>query len=194
MFEKLSNQIANMLVKNRIIQKNEFEIYRYGFEMLIYFIINISIILFISIIFNKTIQTIIFLICYCTLRQFTGGYHARNYTECTLTFVLMYLSTIFISNNIDIDKFNYIPVLIIIVSLMIINTIAPLDNRNKPITKIEKKYYKKITQIIVLVISTILILSIVFNIYTEYTMYSLFSITWVAILLILGLKQKNTIN
>lgn len=62
---------------NGIIEIDDFEIYRYGFETLIYFIVNISVALLIGIIFDRFIHTIVFLSCYCTLRQFTGGYHAK---------------------------------------------------------------------------------------------------------------------
>ena len=87
MFKSLSYRITDILVNNGIIEIDDFEIYRYGFETLIYFIVNISVALLIGIIFDRFIHTIVFLSCYCTLRQFTGGYHAKNYTECTLTFL-----------------------------------------------------------------------------------------------------------
>lgn len=185
MFKKLANKITNILIENEIIEKNEFEIYTYGFEMLIYFIVNISIALFIGIIFNKFIHTIIFLSCYCTLRQFTGGYHARNYIECTLTFVLIYLSTIFISNNIYIDK--YILIFMLISSIIIIYKISPLEHRNKPLNIDEKKHYKKIATKLTLVISSISILCIEFNIFKEYIIFSLFAIVWITILLFIQL-------
>ena len=101
MFKSLSYRITDILVNNGIIEIDDFEIYRYGFETLIYFIVNISVALLIGIIFDRFIHTIVFLSCYCTLRQFTGGYHAKNYTECTLTFAAIYLITIFVANNIN---------------------------------------------------------------------------------------------
>lgn len=78
MFKSLSYRITDILVNNGIIEIDDFEIYRYGFETLIYFIVNISVALLIGIIFDRFIHTIVFLSCYCTLRQFTGGYHAKK--------------------------------------------------------------------------------------------------------------------
>ena len=138
MFKSLSYKFANLLVKNEVIENEDFEIYRYGFETLIYFIVNISVALLIGIIFDRFIHTIIFLSCYCTLRQFTGGYHARNYTECTLTFVVIYLITIFIDNNIDVDKYKHVLVILMIISIYIIYKLAPLEHRNKPLSEKEK--------------------------------------------------------
>lgn len=186
MFKSLSYKFANLLVKNEVIENEDFEIYRYGFETLIYFIVNISVALFIGAIFNRLIHTIIFLSCYCTLRQFTGGYHARNYTECTLTFVVIYLITIFVANNIDIDKYKYLLIVFLIFSILIIYKLAPLEHRNKPLSSTEKKYYRKIAIKIVFITGSIFILSIIFNFFIKYFIYLLLSIIWISILLILG--------
>lgn len=48
MFKRLSYKFANILVNNEIVESEDFEIYRYGFETLIYFIVNISVALFIE--------------------------------------------------------------------------------------------------------------------------------------------------
>ena len=144
MFKSLSYKFANLLVKNEVIENEDFEIYRYGFETLIYFIVNISVALFIGAIFNRLIHTIIFLSCYCTLRQFTGGYHARNYTECTLTFVVIYLITIFVANNIDIDKYKYLLIVFLIFSILIIYKLAPLEHRNKLLSSTEKNIIERL--------------------------------------------------
>lgn len=186
MIKSLSYKFTNLLVNNEIIENEEFEIYRYGFETLIYFIVNILVALFIGIIFDRFIHTIIFLSCYCTLRQFTGGYHARNYIECTLTFSVIYLITIFLANSIDIEKYRYLMILLMLISIFIIYKRAPLEHRNKPLSEVEKSNYKRISIKIVSVIGSILILSVLFNKLIEYTIYYLFAIIWIGILLIVG--------
>ena len=190
MFKKLSYKFANLLVKNKVIENYDFEIYRYGFETLIYFIVNISVALFIGIVFDRFIHTIIFLCCYCTLRQFTGGYHARNYTECTLTFAVIYLMTIFIINNIDIDKYKYLLILTMVISVFIIYKLSPLEHRNKPLSKVEKKNYKEVVIKLTTFISSIVIISLVYNIFEGYMIYLLFSIVWISILLLIGFITK----
>lgn len=190
MFKSLSYKFANLLVKNEVIENEDFEIYRYGFETLIYFIVNICITLFIGIVFKRFIHTIIFLSCYCTLRQFTGGYHARSYVECTLTFVVIYLITIFIDNSIDIDKYKYLLILIMIFSICIIYKFSPLEHRNKPLSENEKKQYKKVVIKVTIFISSMIMISLVYSIFEEFIIYSLFSILWIAILLIIGVRCK----
>ena len=188
MFKSLSNKFANSLVKNGVIENEDFEIYRYGFETLVYFIVNISVALFIGIVFDRFIHTIIFLSCYCSLRQFTGGYHARNYTECTLTFVVIYLMTIFIANSTDIDKYMYLLILLIIFSIRTIYKLAPLEHRNKPLSKNEKENYRETIKKILFIILGIIIFCIMINSVQQYMIYATASIYWTAILLYIGNK------
>lgn len=184
MFKSLSYKFVNILVKNEIIENEDFEIYRYGFETLIYFIVNVLVALFIGIAFNKFIHTIIFLSCYCTLRQFTGGYHARNYTECTMTFAVSYVLIILITNNIDIYRFKYILMASLLISINIINRIAPLEHRNKPLSIDEKMSYKKIIEKITTIITIIVIISLKFNLISEYIIYSALAVFLIVILLL----------
>lgn len=188
MFKSLSYKITDVLVNNGIIEIDDFEIYRYGFETLIYFIVNISVALLIGIIFDRFIHTIVFLSCYCTLRQFTGGYHAKNYTECTLTFAAIYLITIFVANNIDIVSYKYLSIVILIISMFIIYKLAPLEHRNKPLEEQDKKYYRKIAMRILSVVAMCFISSIILNVFVEYFIYSIFAVIWISILLLIGRK------
>lgn len=184
MFKSLAYKFANILVNNEVITTEDFEIYRYGFETLIYFIVNVLVALLIGIVFDKFIHTIIFLSCYCTLRQFTGGYHARNYTECTITFAVSYMLIIMISNTIDIYSFKYLLITLLLISITIIHKIAPLEHRNKPLSIDEKMKYKKIIKKITAIIITIVIISLIFNAVSEYIIYSLWSVFLIVILLL----------
>lgn len=191
MFKSLSHKFANILVENKVIENGDFEIYRYGFETLTYFIVNISVALFIGVIFDMFIHTIIFLSCYCTLRQFTGGYHARNYTECTLNFVCMYLLTIIIVNNINMDKYKYLLILLMMISIFIIYKLAPLEHRNKPLSEIEKNKYRYISIKIAFVAGSIFTFYIMMNVLVEYFIFILFAMIWNCILLILGFYNNR---
>lgn len=190
--KNLSYKFANILVKNDIIENDDFEIYRYGFEVLLYFLLNIFIAFFIGIILDKFIHTIIFLSCYCTLRQFTGGYHAKNYIECALSFAIIYLITIFTANHIDTYNHKFLLILFMTISTLIIYKLAPLEHRNKPLTQNEKRIYKARSITIVSVISAIFLVSITFNIFVNYFVYSLLAVIWISTLLVLGkfLNQK----
>lgn len=81
MVESCANKITSFLICSKTIEEKEYDLYLYGFKTLIAFIVNIVVILFIGYILNRFKETALFLLCYCPIRQFTGGYHADNYKK-----------------------------------------------------------------------------------------------------------------
>ena len=92
MFKSYASKITSFLIENKEINQDDYEVYKYGFEVIV---------LSIGLLFNKIFYSIAFLICYCPIRQFAGGYHANNYTKCLLIFILIFILTINTSSNVD---------------------------------------------------------------------------------------------
>ena len=78
MIKSLSDKITSFLVCNNSIDNEESEVCSYGLEVLISSLINLVIILLIGAILGKLMQTVVFVACYCSIRQFSGGYHASS--------------------------------------------------------------------------------------------------------------------
>lgn len=191
MIKSCANKITSFLVYNQIINKDEYEVYSYGFEVLMAFIVNIMVILTIGYILNIFYETILFLIIYCPIRQFAGGYHADNYKRCLLVFILIYLSNIFILNILINNELYYICIILTLISYTGICIISPLEHRQNPLSVTEKKIYRKK---VICSTGMVLILSIIgikYNIKSEYSMYMLSSIICIFIMQILGLVKQS---
>lgn len=145
MINELSNTITLRLQKVGVIQ-DKFEIYKYGFELLISSLIGISLILIIGYLSNTFFDSLVFLICFILLRQCTGGYHSKTYLSCNLSFITVYLIFIYYRNYI---MFSHKELIIsVIISLVIILLLAPMEHKNKKMSK-EKKSFHKITSRII---------------------------------------------
>src|SRR3712207_3456369 len=101
MIKSSANKVTSFLYYNKYIdsEKYDYEVYLYGFESIIALILNTASILLIGLLFDSFMHTVVFLLCYYPLRQFTGGYHADTYEKCFFTFVIIFMATILISNN-----------------------------------------------------------------------------------------------
>ena len=77
-----------------------------------------------------------------------------------------------------------------VISVFIIYKLSPLEHRNKPLSKVEKKNYKEVVIKLTTFISSIVIISLVYNIFEGYMIYLLFSIVWISILLLIGFITK----
>ncbi|EQE83938.1 UNVERIFIED_CONTAM: accessory regulator [Clostridioides difficile] len=191
MFKRYAEKMTSVLICNNMIDNNESKVYSYGFEILIAFIVNITTMLFIGFLFGKFTYVLFFLMCYCPIRQFSGGYHADNYFRCLLTFIFIILSTILIIENINIDLFKNIIMIIASVSWVGICVLCPIEHRSNPISDREKLLYKKIAIFISTVVLLITILSLSLSIFVDYFTYSAFAMFWIFVMLVLGkLKAK----
>lgn len=155
-----AKKIAEYLVKCGEISNNDYEVeyYRYGIEVALSSLLNLAIIIIIGIISMHIIESLIFLIVFIFVRQVTGGYHADTYFKCNLylclSFVLLLISYDFFSNNNNV----YLVTAINIVSLLIISIFSPVENKNKPIAKANRKGLKIKSIVFSIIISIISII------------------------------------
>ena len=107
------NYILNQLSKNKLIDKEEFEEYRYALNVLILKFAHYFTIFTIAIYLNIIIETIIFLYCYSTIRSYVGGIHAQNPIIC------LFISILFIIVLKQIINININPILLIMILILL---------------------------------------------------------------------------
>lgn len=191
MLKLCANKVTSILIHSDAIDKEDYELYSYGFETLIAFIVNILVILSVGFIFDKFSQTLLFLACYCPIRQFTGGYHAENYRNCLLVFITIFLINIAILHNAMIYSLNEIVILLAFISYIGIYFLAPIEHRNNPLSNKEKKHYKKIAITLSTIILTFSTMGMNFKATYEYALYSASAIVWIFIMLNLAIIKKD---
>lgn len=194
MFKSCADKVTSVLLHNGAINKEEYKLYSYGFETMIAFIVNIIVILFIGFMFGKFGQTLLFLACYCPIRQFTGGYHANSYGNCLLLFISIFLIDMGILSNIIYQSFTEIVIILTFISCIGIYFLAPVEHRDNPLSNEEKKHYKKVAITLVSIIFIFTIIGINFKTTYEYALYSASAVIWIFIMLILSITKKNRRN
>ena len=194
MVKACADKITSYLIKKETIENEEFEIYSYGFETLIAFIVNIVAILIVGYILDRFIETLIFLCFYCPIRQFSGGFHAENYRRCLLVFITLYLSNIFILNKILHNDRTVFMIVITIISYIGIIYLSPQEHRNNPLSNEERKLYRKIVIRISSFLIALSFIGINYTVTYEYAMYAASVIVCIFIMLILGILKKGVTN
>lgn len=194
MIESCANKITSYLIKKETIDADDYELYQYAFETIVALIIQLSIILIIGFTLNRFTETLLFLVFYCPIRQFSGGFHAENYRRCLLAFMILYLINTNVLEKIIEQQSNLLMIVITFISFIGIYFLAPQEHRNVPLTAEEKKRYKRIT----LKFSGLLVLlsaiGINFTITYDYAIYGASVIVCVYIMLILGVIKKGVTN
>lgn len=143
MVDGFIDKIICVQVQKGTISEQDISIYKYGYFLLYELFINIVIAVVIGVVTNRWVELLVFLLLYVPLRSFCGGWHADKLWKCTIysNFMLIILCV-----TISYEKIYSRPiimVLIFIMGIIFIDISAPVGTQTKPISRKEKKVYKK---------------------------------------------------
>ena len=137
------------------------DIYVYGFELILSSIIETVALLFIGFLIGKSVETILFLFSFSSIRFFSGGYHANSYLKCFAVTLVNFFLVLLLYNKLINFSINMIFVVSLVVfglSLALFIKVCPVKSNGKTIIKPKKQ---KILSIIALctniVLSSVLI-------------------------------------
>ena len=192
MVNKLGKRLTNTLINNNQIDESERCLYEYGFFILLSNVIYVTITLILGSAFNIIIESMAFYIAFSLIRRYAGGFHASSEMKCTLIttisiFLCLLCTKLCETNNIQ------MPILVLTgIATVLIFVLCPLDTPEKPLTKEEYKYFRKISWVILLLIMLAICIGIYFKL--EFLMYPCcMSLLLESILLVLG-KIKRLIK
>lgn len=163
MTNKISSKIVEILIKHSLVENEDKELYSYGFFILLSQILYFIIVTTIGVLFNIILESVIFYVAFQFIRRYAGGYHAATETRCEILSTLSIIASIGIIKLSKIYDFKTTLLIITLISMVIIFIFCPLDTPEKPLTKKEFKYFRKISWIILLVISIAIIVSYFFK-------------------------------
>ncbi len=139
----LSQKIGNDLVKSKVVEAEDVEIYIYGINQILVSILNVSSALIIGFIFGVVPEVAVFMAAYIPLRSFAGGYHAKTPLRCYIFSVIMLIVISIGLKYLHIADWVYYAVLV--AATLVVLILSPVEDRNKPLDEIEQKVYKKRT-------------------------------------------------
>ena len=142
MFARCAKRFTTYFVKNGIILEDDKEIYEYGFEVIISSIFSIVLSMIIGIIANRFIDTIVFLLIYCSLRREAGGFHASTHFRCTISFVFILCLTLYITSISEVLEvvINFAPLLVVCFIVFLI--FSPVENGEVKFNRKVKNHMK----------------------------------------------------
>ncbi len=192
MLNKLGKRLTNTLINNNQIDESERCLYEYGFFILLSNVIYVTITLILGSVFNIIIESMAFYIAFSLIRRYAGGFHASSEMKCTLItttsiFLCLLCTKLCEINNIQMPIL--IPTMIAAISIFVL---CPLDTPEKPLTKEEYKYFRKISWTMLLLIMLAICIGWYFKF--EFLMYPCcMSLILESMLLVLG-KIKRLIK
>ncbi len=151
MLNSLSKRIAVFLLHQNCIQKDYISVYIYGIELFISSLLGVLLVLVSSIIAGNLLYGVLFLASFIFLRLYTGGLHCNSYLACNIVVVITFLAVAFVEKLISKAPFaDPLYCIMIIISIAITLTLAPVDNPNKELSDSKKRECRMISVAILL--------------------------------------------
>lgn len=163
MINNLSARLTDKLLTKGSITEDERELYIYGFFMLLSHLMYLVLACIFGLLFKCFIESIVYYVAFQFIRKYAGGYHAATETRCEILSTLSIIVSIGIIKLSKIYDIKTIFLLVTLISMVLIFCLCPLDTPEKPLSKKEFKYFRKISWIILLVISSVIIVSYFFK-------------------------------
>lgn len=155
MITELSSQVVAALLNYKIISYEQKDFYQYGFEIMISSLITFFIVFVCGYVFKCIIPALVYFILFVMLRSICGGYHASNYFYCNIVFMLVTISVLVSYKYIQVGDFFPMHYLICILSFICTVIYSPIENDNKPLTMDQKKHFRILGTVLVLLISSV---------------------------------------
>lgn len=142
MIKRLSKKIINKYVLEEMSYEDKV-VLEYGFNIFVLHITHTLIMLVIGIIFSGFLDAVMFILLYSIVRKNAGGIHASTNKRCMVFSVLIMILGSLIKNILAFVPFVYVVILNLSLSVVIC-LLAPVDDLNKPVDKININCYRKI--------------------------------------------------
>lgn len=153
--EHLSTLLTDYILEKEVINKEDYEIYQYGFQ------IGIEILIFIVVCYIMAIQlhmvgdcTVLLLILFL-LRSYVGGIHMDSYIICFLCSCIVVFGTLMIRKYCPLEPFK--ATIISLLEVLMMYCMIPVENENRPVDDAEKQMFRRIINRILLGIALVIL-------------------------------------
>lgn len=141
MTHRLAVNIADFLLCDGTIQKEDYDIYVYGYEILLDTVTQLAVLLVAGVVTHVFFETVVFLLVFSYIRKYSGGYHAS--TKCMCNIITYLVWGIVMHCSILFELSIMIKIVLCATVTVITYCRAPVEHPNKPIGEECVVYRKK---------------------------------------------------
>lgn len=190
--ESLSRKLTDYILKKGLIDKCNYEIYLYGFQIFLELSLNILCSIIIAILLDMKMECLLFFLFFIPLRSYNGGLHMERYLSCLLLSCATLIFILLIVKNFTVAP--CISFMLYFISIFIIIITGPINHPNREVSSDEEIRFKSKTNITLALSFIIAIVFLVVGkqkyLFLEALVYALISTT----LLVGRMKYKKKIR
>lgn len=161
MIEQLAERLTAGQIERGGIDESQKALYKYGYIVLVEMSINILLTVVIGILSGKMFLVIFFSLMFIPLRSYCGGWHAPKDWMCMMFSLGTLLLVVFL------EQFPFLPGSVLffieLISSVVILFLAPMDSAAKRLDEKERKTFRNIARIILVLEILVLLGAMYFN-------------------------------
>lgn len=158
MITRMSNKLSSFFAANGIIKEADTEVYEYSLEILFSTVINFAAVIIIAVLTKSILITSVYLLGFIPLRLIAGGFHADTHFKCFLVLMCTYSAFLAAVRFLPQAWLFYSVILSVSVTIILIFILAPVEDKNKPVSAEAKRSFKIKSRITVLIYAAVVIL------------------------------------
>lgn len=187
----IASQLTERLYRHCPLDPSKKAIYEYGIQLSLSTLASMCSIILLGILFGNPASAFLFLGVFFFLRLFSGGYHAPTYTRCFLLTNVVYLVVYALSQEIIHFRFFFLLPMIVVASCVTIIVLAPIRNRNHPLSEMTYAKNRKNAMVLSLLESLTLVFLFLWEGFRPYITVPVLSLAAVAVMMLFTLRRKE---
>ena len=191
MFKDAADDITFLLIKDKIVDIENREIYAYGLEALLLNFANILTAFLISVISGTLLHFVVFMLVFVPTRMFTGGYHAKTSESCYIKTTIIYALTVFFAKYLSWIFKGYFAALLLVITVALVIISAPVEHMNNPLSTNERRKNRIIAIVLTVIDSLVFITLYYMTLPTAASVLILMTVN--SILMMIGLLDESLI-
>lgn len=190
MINRIAIKIVKRLINSSVISESEQELYLYGCFVLISQVLYFILTIIIGILLDIVLESIIFYLAFQFIRRYAGGIHASSELKCEIATTISIFACLLSAKLCETYGVQNPTLILTVMAAIVVFVLCPLDTPEKPLTKEENRYFRKIARIILLLI--IVTIYVGWHFKLEFLMYPCcMGVILESILLSLGFINKS---
>lgn len=182
MITRLAEKCAAASVKGKIISQDESDFFAFAFGLMLSQAFGIATCLIIGAIFQCLIESLIYLLFFIPLRTFSGGFHAGSHLKCYVSSVLLFGFSVFLGVFVGTVLQLLIITLLFTCCALTVLFIAPVEDKNKPLSEPEVHKCKVMVKGILSLYSIVFAVLCCFSQTQRYAVFIMLAVGTVSIL------------
>lgn len=139
--DKAAKVLTDYVVKKGVIQKEEQEVYCYGFEIALEAAVSFIASILIASVLHMVLEGILFFVIFIPMRSFAGGLHLDQYWKCFLLSCATFFITLIFVKMTEIPP--VVSMILILLMMFGIYGLYPVENQNRQVDTEENLYFRK---------------------------------------------------